>query len=187
LAYLEGHARLAQLKGTTTWGFKLLAHHIRWNPRDYGEDFLGELAQRGWRFLTLQRRDLLAAVLSGLHAQHTQQWHFRTDDATAFEQMSFEPAEVIAWLHENDRLDRWLTEVMRDVPQLRLTYEDDLRDASAHQRTLDTVCEFLGVPRSVASTCIKPIAPENPWSRVINADELASALAATRFAYLCSG
>ncbi len=38
--------------------------------------------------------------------------------------------------------ESWL---LNEVPHLSLTYEDNIRDPDAHQKTVDEICSFLGV------------------------------------------
>ncbi|MFP5370807.1 MAG: hypothetical protein ACLGI3_08680, partial [Actinomycetes bacterium] len=90
----------------------------------------------------------------------------------------------IALLHVLDGSARWLDERLAEVPHTTVSYEDDLRPPERRAATLARVAGMLGVERSEGTTGLRAVAPERPEQRVTNFDELARALAHTRFAAL---
>ena len=183
LAYLNGRAVLGG-RGGAAWGCKVLDSHLHLGlaqSRPPGDRLLAELVAGGWSIVNLRRRDLLAQALSYAHAMQDQ-WHFRA--ASRFDRFEADTAAVIALLHVLDGNARWLDERLAEVPHTTVSYEDDLRQPVSREATLSRLAGLLGVAPARASSDLRAVAPERPENRITNFDELAAALAHTRFAPL---
>ena len=80
-----------------------------------------------------------------------------------------------------DEDDRWLTKILGDIPHIDLTYEHDLVDESAQAATAAMLFRSLGIaPVDVDAELFK-VAPPDPRERISNPEEVARALAGTRY------
>jgi LPS sulfotransferase NodH len=183
---LTGRARLGSLRGARVWGCKLLVQHLQWYQGGYGPaaDVLGELTRQGWTVLHLRRSDVLAGALSALLAEQTQRWHRRAGEDADFEPVEADVATMLAWVHTYDTYQSWLDEALSDVPHLDVTYEEDLQDPAALQRTVDRLAVALGAEPAPVQTALRPTAPADPFSRLQDPEAFKRVLRLTRFAHL---
>jgi hypothetical protein len=84
-------------------------------------------------------------------------------------------------MRSSEALAAYEQKLLEDVSYLSLTYEDNLRDPDAHQSTVDTVCEYLGVEPARVATSHQKLAPRSLRAGVANYDELARHLRDTPY------
>jgi LPS sulfotransferase NodH len=113
--------------------------------------FLHDRAAEGWRFVYLRRRNLLRAALSNFIAARRQRYSLPKEAAAAPETIHVDCAALLDLLHWYQRIADDEAAALRTIPHLPLIYEDDLLDASQHQRALDRVFAYLGL----ASACVE--------------------------------
>ena len=192
-AYLRGHALRMMFRARRgssmprVHGWKLITNHVRWYPDVFPDPkaFVADLAANG-EIIHLRRRDLLSQAISLLSAEVTQ-FHVRTVDPRssfepiAFEPIAFEPERLLAQLYHYDEDDRWLTKILGDIPHVDLTYEDHLVDESAQQATAAMLFRRLGIPPVDVDAGLFKLAPPDPHERIANPEEVARALAGTRY------
>ncbi|MEM6321117.1 MAG: hypothetical protein AAF960_25870 [Bacteroidota bacterium] len=63
-------------------------------------------------------------------------------------------------------------ESLKNIPHLRLSYEDDLSKGSVHQKTMEKVFGFLNVDNVVVKTRLKKINQYKAQEIILNYDEL---------------
>jgi len=187
-AYLRGHSLRMMLRARRgssmprVHGWKLITNHVRWYPDVFPDPkaFIADLAAN-CEIIHLRRRNLLGQALSLLSAEVTQ-FHVRAGDTRpAFEPIAFEPERLLAQLYQYDEDDRWLTKILGDIPHIDLTYEDDLVDESAQQATAGMLFRRLGIPPVDVDAGLFKVAPPDPRERISNPEEVARALAGTRY------
>ena len=187
-AYLRGHSLRMMLRARRgssmprVHGWKLITNHVRWYPDVFPDPkaFIADLAAN-CEIIHLRRRNLLGQALSLLSAEVTQ-FHVRAGDARpAFEPIAFEPERLLAQLYQYDEDDRWLTKILGDIPHIDLTYEDDLVDESAQQATAAMLFRSLGIPPVDVEAGLFKVAPPDARARIANLEDVARALAGTRF------
>ena len=67
------------------------------------------------------------------------------------------------------------------MPHIDLTYEDDLVDESAQQATAAMLFSRFGLPPVDVDAELFKVAPPDPRERIANPQEVARALAGTRY------
>lgn len=159
------------------YGFKLLSYQLRDVQRlARPEAFLRGLGEDGFRILYLRRRNLLRHALSNLYARETE-FH-RVDGAKKgpARRIDVNVADVLEWIRVSGELASFEQRVLRDLPHLPLTYEDDLETAASQQATADRVFAYLGTETEQVASTMQKVAPRSIADMVVNHEELIAAL-----------
>ena len=165
------------------YGCKILSYQLRDVQRflPSPEAFLRGLhREHGFRVLYLRRANLLRHALSNIRARRDT-FHRKKGDRTEAAALTVDPDHVVEWMESSAALRAYEQKLLTGLPHLSLTYEHDIRDAAAHQATVDAVCDYLGVPSAPAESAYRKVAPRSLRESVANYDALARRLAGTRF------
>jgi LPS sulfotransferase NodH len=190
LRFLEGRARLARRGGAEVYGCKVLTHHLLPEEDRFGpaKPLVQALVERGWTIVHLRRRDLLAMALSHLQAQETGRWHERGEGAPGeLPRIDADAGTVFAWLHGAASYQRWLDDLLADVPHHTVTYEDDLLRDEDRQATIDAIARLVRLAPAPVTARLQKGAPVDPWQRLADPEPLRRLLRETPFAYLADG
>ena len=148
--------------------------------------FLFDMHRQGWKIIYLQRTNILRQTLSNLMAQHRQSYHHKSSDGplklpkiqvdcdTLIERMMKERAR---YLHKEQ-------ELLRDLPNIGLIYEEDLLRIGNHQKTLDKLLNYLGVPPVPAKTNLVRTSKDNLADIIENFHEVSQVIVNTKYANL---
>lgn len=180
-ALLDSRAAVAGVRGARAWGFKLLRSHLLLQSADDPAAQIRDLQARGYRMIRLERRDLLQQAVSFVRAAGGR-YHHRRGDGSRHEPIAVDPATVIATMVVLEDAVRFDGGVLAGTAHLELVYEEDLIGPERQQATADAVAGLLGLPSHPVSSDLVKITPRRTSELVTNYDELATALAATRFA-----
>jgi LPS sulfotransferase NodH len=179
--HVRGRSRRARSAG---YGCKILSYQLRdvQSAFDAPRTVLRELHQRhGFNLLYLRRTNLLRHALSNIRARRDQ-FHRRTSDASERPpSLKVDPEHVLEWMRKSEALQRYEAELLEGVPYLSLTYEEHMRDPSAHQSTVDLICEHLGLPSAPVETDYEKLAPRSLRKGVSNYEALAQRLETTEY------
>lgn len=186
LQLIEARSALAGARGAEAYGFKLLRSHLVLQGASVPASAVRALRRRGFRIIGLERRDLLQQAISFLTAAEAG-YHHRRGDGAVHTPAIVDPAAVIATMYLLEEAAAFGREVLAD-DEPALVYEDDLADAGRQQRTVDRICEMLGLRHHQATSELVRLSPRRTEQLVENHEELARALEGTRFAaYLLNG
>jgi len=185
--WLEGRSRLARLRGRDAYGFKIssfaLAPELEFAVIKKGfEVIVDQLAAMQFRLIHLRRRNLFRQVLSAMRAGADERWHPRVADDVRPERMTVDVPLLFATMVRFEEHDLALARILERREHTALWYEDALERAEDHQATVDGIFDLLGVPHHPVQTDLRKISRGDVESDVANADEVAAALRATRFA-----
>jgi LPS sulfotransferase NodH len=172
----------ARLRGQA-YGFKLLGRHARQHYPYDPAPFLRRFYERGFRLIVLERRDRLAQAMSALRAEGRPA-HHRGRDGAQFAPLRADPEALLAALVLLEQGVAFIRETLQSLPALQLVYEDDLQDPLQQQRTVNRVCDHLGLDAAPVDSELVRIAPTSVVDQVENFDEVAALLSHTRFAGL---
>ncbi|HEY1523462.1 MAG TPA: hypothetical protein VGF70_10665 [Solirubrobacteraceae bacterium] len=175
------HSAKARLSGNRAYGFKLLGHHAKLQNPDDSVAYLRSFHDRGFRIILLERRDWLQQAISSMRAIESQ-YHYRRRDPVRFTPTRLDPTAILAALWLIDQGATFIRSALADLPALELVYEDDLATESAQARTVDRICEYLGLPTAPVQTELVKLGPHSAEEQVINFNEVAALLAATPYA-----
>lgn len=170
------------------YGCKILSIQLRAvQSVEYGDAFLSRLFQDGYKILYLKRNDLLRHALSNMNARTFQFHQKKRDSSRCLSSITVDPQEVMKWIKGSESLEAYEREVLKNVPHLPLTYEQDLENEADHQATVDRICGFLGIRSAVVECEYRKITPKFLREFIANYEELISYLESTPYArYLTS-
>lgn len=167
------------------YGCKILSYQIReiQSPRGPREDFLRTLHEEyGFDILYLRRMNLLRHALSNIRARRETFHRKKSDAETTGRAMSVDPDHVLDWMKSSEQLADYEETLLEGLPYLSLTYEDNIRNPDDHQRTVDTICEYLDVSSTPVESSYRKVAPPSLREGVANYDELKRRLEETKYA-----
>lgn len=181
LNYLQAKARLSS---QDIYGFKLNTYQFRVQNIGDPTAFVGEIHRMGYRIIGLRRRNLLRQVISHMYAIHRNVYHQHNSRKTQPPAQSFiinldELQEELS-LFESYRTLR--SHILDAFPHFELCYEDDLLNSTRHQKTIDNISKFLGVPRSRVQAPLTKTTPKQLSSFIVNFDEVEKFLLDTKYA-----
>jgi LPS sulfotransferase NodH len=184
--FIEGRAARFRRDGKVAYGIKALPAHLLdvQGIEDPGA-WVRHLADHGWRFIRLSRRNRLHQALSMVRANHTQ-WHFRRGEAGAFQPIEVDPMELMGTLYVIEWVEHQVAAMLQGVEHLTFCYEDDLEAAADQSATVAQVCAVLGLEPAPTSTELVRINPRQARDMVTNFDEIADELRRNRFAEYAS-
>lgn len=145
---------------------------------------LHSLHRRGWRLISLSRRAALPQTFSWAVAQATGRWQRTANGEAPPQRVTLDATSFLRDLHTCVADRQALADLLRPLPHLALTYEDDLADRGQWPTTGARLCAFLNVaPVPLTSRIVKTW--ERPYTEVVtNYAEILAAVAAGPFAYL---
>ena len=155
------------------YGFKLFIHHIPAVDRT-----IHAAHARDWQIVHIQRRSLFDQAVSKVVATVTSHWdgfdQVKEPD-TVF--VTIPPERLLAMIQRYVKNRRTILQVLKDVPHILVTYEDDLLDEAARNRICGAIFQALGVKQRPVSTT-----RQRSWNRpyselIVNYDELLGLMA----------
>jgi LPS sulfotransferase NodH len=172
--------------GKSAYGFKV-------KPKDLHEiqsvgdpvEWVQSLADQGWLFIRLRRRDQMQQAISAVRGSKTR-WHFRAGSVPSFEPMHIDPYIVIATMCTVAYYEVQIDELLKGHEHLTFTYEDDLREPTDQAATVGTICQHLGVPDAPTSSDFVRVQPRQTRLMVTNYDEIADVIRRNEFAQFLS-
>jgi hypothetical protein len=177
---VAGHAMHAT---KPVYGFKLLNYHLTDVQHVDPPAFVGWLRRRGYHVVHLRRRDPVRHALSNINAR-----------VHGFHHRGHLPDSAAAGIHvDTDELLRWIDGLVKNSAYndemlakfsgvSTFTYEDDLLDGPAQARTVEAICDVLGLPPLALSSDLVRTTSAPLADLIENYDEVAMALAGTPYA-----
>lgn len=183
LRYLNG---LAAISARPVFGCKLTPRHATRHQLDVTR-LAGELADDGWRFVLLSRRNLLRQAVSGIIAIKRGVYHDRTPPPVHAMRVSVEPRSLLDRLARLEAQRRRLADWVAPYPHEHLVYEEDLEHPSDQQAAIARILQRLDVAPHTVSTSLVKSGRSSLAESVENFHEMAQALQGTQYErYLAS-
>jgi len=155
LAYRQ--ARMQLFSAKTVYGFKL---HTKLNKPQLKDmaSFLHSAVQQEWRIIHLTRAALFSQVISGLVAGQTGRYFGQDRQPEPLVQLEVAVDQLLLTLEKASAIRQNHQQILRDLPHLTLTYEDDLAEQTQWPQTLARCCAYLGIAEveAVHSRITKP-------------------------------
>jgi LPS sulfotransferase NodH len=184
LTFVRGRVRRARFRRNEAYGFKIVSTHLINFMSGPDRGFAHRLADEGFVFVHLRRRNVVRQVLSHLRARESGEWHPRDDADAAATTVSIDPLRMIAQARLIEIHDEGLGWMLEGLPTRELWYEDHLRDAATQQSTVDGICEMLGIQSRPVRTSLSRIARPKLEDEIDNLDEIRRVISGTRYADL---
>lgn len=169
----------------STYGCKILSYQVRDVQQGLSspKDFLRTLHDRdGFRILYLRRSNLLRHALSNIRARRESFHEKKTDAPRTQSTLEVDPNLVTEWMRSSEDLHQYEQRLLAGVPHLSLTYEEHMRDPDAHQKTVNSICEYLNVESAPVEAPYRKLAPRSLKEGIANYEELADHLGDTPYA-----
>jgi hypothetical protein len=166
--YLKGYSKKYSKH---YFGFKLKIFHLteqlKTDPATFFEKNL-----KGYRIIFLYRQNIPMQVISNLLAYHNSKYHLRKKEKFDFEKIHIDPEDFIRRL--NRRIDHLKLEIqiLSKYDYLKLCYETDLIDENMHQKTVNKICDYLGLESSLIKTTLTKSNSYDVKDIITNYDEI---------------
>jgi LPS sulfotransferase NodH len=158
------------------YGFKLFIHHIPAADRT-----IYAAHARDWQIVHIQRRNLFDQAVSKAVATVTMHWvgfdRLKEPD-TVF--VTIPPKQLLATIQGCVTNRQRILQVLKDVPHILVTYEEDLLDEDARNCICGTIFQAVGVEQRLVSTT-----RQRSWNRpyrelIVNYEELLDLMATAK-------
>ncbi len=178
------YGRAARFCGKA-YGFKLVNYQLReLQPIEDRIGFLRSLKEDGWRVIYLRRENRLRSAISTTKAHMTGRFHCRGEVSSLNrDKVTLAVDELMRYIERHEMAHAFEEELMRAVPgDLYLTYEKDLLNSELQQKTVNRICQLLGVPVEQVETDMIKLSSKNLLDDIANYEEVVSAIQNSRYA-----
>jgi LPS sulfotransferase NodH len=175
--YINGRAKSCKF---SIYGFNLKLYQLiklQINP----STLLADLYSAGWKIIYLKRQNILHLSISQLTALQKKQWHMYSQVSAKPSKVYIEGDRLFDEIHFNEQILLQEEVVLRNLPHLAITYEDDLLDAANHQETLDKIFDYLDVASSPVQSEMVKIGARQLSDRIENYEEVSARIRQTKF------
>ena len=179
--FVAGRSAKAAMGGAQAYGCKLVQRHFGFQPTFERDDFLSGMHDQGYELIYLRRENTLAQALSAAIGRHGR-WHWHQGEKASFTPATIDPVELLGLAFLFDECDQYLQFLLQPLTHMSITYEDDLVGQAAQQATVDRICARLGIASVAGSTKFVRLSPRLLEDRLVNYDEVAAVVRASRFA-----
>jgi LPS sulfotransferase NodH len=165
------------------YGFKLLVYHLNGVQEiDKPIKFVSRLHQQGYKLIHLKRKNVLRQALSGLYARHLGTFHMYTDRANVVkDKMHVNVDKLLKKIKVTEKKGVFEEKVLKHIPHLSFTYEDDLMNLEVQQATVDKITNYLEIPNSKIHTDHVKVAPNKYEDFIENSDEVIEAIENSKY------
>lgn len=183
--FIAGRSRLS---GRSTYGFKVKIYQLTdvqgiKNPRQ----FMVNMHKRGWKIIYLRRTNILRQALSNIVAIHRKSFHRRqTEGPFQPERIYVDCDDLLNRMRKRASHSRDEAGVLKDLPHVTVTYENELLKAESHQESLDRVFEYVGVPSVPVRTKLVRTTSDSLSDIIQNFEEVSRFIGHTEYAGLLS-
>jgi hypothetical protein len=164
----------------------LLLHDMHLNFQKIAhKEILSYFYNQGWKIIHLRRENFFNQIISARFAFNHRQWHYRSVadcESIRLKNIYISTPEMLQLLEEREARYLREGEMMAQFPHMEIVFERDLSTAEQHQKTVDKICDYLGIPSALIQTeLIKT--PREPKKLMQNYEEIAAFLKNTRYAH----
>lgn len=163
------------------YGCKILSYQILEVQRIKDPKiFLKNLNSNNFQIIYLKRENFLYHAISNIRARKFGFHKKRTDNIVS-KKITVDMDELLSWIKGSESLEKSEELLLEGIPHLSLTYEKNLENVEEHQKTVDSICKFLGINTDKVETIYQKISPKTIEQSVENYDELVSFLKNTKY------
>jgi len=170
------------LSSRDVYGFKLLTYHFDIQKTTDYLNFIDELILAGYLIISLKRHNILRQAVSHIYALHRQKFHHKSKQGEQIHSVISvdidnlkEELELFTDHREREEI------VLEKYPYFQLFYEDDLFDTQCHQRTIDRISDYLGIPTAKVESDYLRTTPDHLSRFIENFNEVRDYISQTEF------
>lgn len=165
------------------YGCKILAFHIRdKQPIKDRDGFIRKLHENGFKIIHLRRENLIHHAMSNIRANQFGYHQQVAKKRKKTGKVVVDIEELMGWMKRTEGLYAYEEVLLKDVPHLKLTYENNIASEEKQQNTMEDACKFLGIPYAPGECAYMKISPKSLADSIENYDEIAAALQNTPYA-----
>jgi hypothetical protein len=163
--------------GAKHFGLKIFIDHVK-RPHLA----IPKLHRQGWRWIYLQRQDILAQSLSLMTSIATKNWHRNAEEPVPQVTVKLDVDQFMARIRRGCRFLKRELDAIERVPHVKVSYEEDLCHAGRREKKLDEIFDWIGVSRMNVKSRYAPVY-DKPYREIVeNYDELVAAVRASQYA-----
>lgn len=164
------------------YGFKIKIYQLTksQNIQD-PKQFMHELYRQGWKIIYIKRRNLLHREVAALTAKSCR-LRFKSEDTPSNGVKVYIDCKGL--IERMQRRGMYLAqeeEILKNLPHITIVFEDDLLRAENHQRTLDKILDYLGLPSVPVKTIFLRAASKRLSDYIQNYEEVVRAISQTKY------
>ena len=171
--YINSCSKRASIHKKPVYGFKVKIAQLRYEHHysNY-EDILKRLYENGYKFIYLKRVNFLRHKLSNFLITNSKIIHIRNGDKKKPDKIWVDCKLLLEGIKYSEGVEKTEEKNLKDIPHLKLVYEEDLIDNSMHQKAADKVFSYLDLKSVKVNTGYKRIINDNLEDHIINYDEV---------------
>lgn len=164
------------------------------------KQFMHELYKQGWKIIYVKRGNILHqevdALILRFRIQHylrqeadqfiqrfRLQWKRKLKDAPSkLDKAYIDTKFLIERMNKRGMYLAQEEEILKNLPHITIVFENDLLRAENHQRTLDKILDYLGLPSVPVKTIFVRAASKRLSDSVQNYEEVVRAISQTKYA-----
>ena len=176
----------SQIQSTSdVYGFKVKIYQLTHTQKldlDDAINFLKKLSEDKWQIIYLRRENLLRHAISNMMVENTGLYHRFSDDQVFWnKKIDVDYQKLLISMEEREKFQEAESYVLKHIDYVPLVYEKDLLDIDAQQKTVDMLCDFIGISRCPVQTNLVRINRGKLSDIVHNYHEIQPKIEQTRF------
>lgn len=164
------------------------------------KQFMHELYEQGWKIIYVKRGNILHQEVDGLILRSRIQYYL-CEEADRFterfripwkrkskyipsklDKVYIDTKFLIEGMNKREMYFAQEEEILKNLPHITIVFEDDLLRAENHQRSLDKILDYLGLPSVPVKTIFVRAASKRLSDSVQNYEEVVRAISQTKYA-----
>ena len=181
-----GVKAMCALSKKKVYGIKILMSQLNVSLDIQGaKKFMHELHSQGWKIIYLKRRNILQQAVEQLmlkfHLYERLFWFWKKAPLKQ-DIVYLDCKKVIKRIKKDEIYSAQEAEVLANLPHLSIVFEDDLLRVENHQKAIDKVFAYLGLPSVPVKTIFVKTFAEQQSISIQNYEEVRQAISQTKYA-----
>lgn len=169
------------------YGWKLLSYqllNVQTGIKDKKQFFESLIHDEDYKLIYLTRNNKVKQALSIIYAFYRGKWHNKEGSTQkASKQFELDPKIFHHFLQEVEILDAFEKEIIADVPHLYISYENDLKEVTQHEATIQRISNYMGIEAVKPNTALKKVTPSKLDNMISNKQQVIDYLTNTDYAH----
>lgn len=183
LLYVTYRSRIQS--ASDVYGFKVKIYQLTHTQKLYLNDvinFFQKLSEDKWQIIYLRRENLLRHAISNMIVENTGLYHRFSDNRVFWnKKIHVDYQQLLISMEKREKFQEAESCVLKHIDYVPLVYEKDLLDVDAQQKTVDMLCDLIGISRCPAQTNLVRINIGKLSNIVHNYQEIQAKIEQTRF------
>ncbi len=171
--WVFNRSRRSFLEQKTCYGFKVKIYQLSkdQNFNEY-EVLLKKLYGKGWKFIYLERENVIRHALSNLLAEEYMKKGFQSTEKAKGTKVKVDYNRLEQMANARLNYKKEENKIKQAIPGLEISYEKDLKDNTKHQNTCNRIMAFLGLEATTVKTKEIRKASDDLSENILNYEEV---------------